>query len=134
MGYSEKKFDNFDLLTVEEDGKTHVTVLFYGYYCGEFDGAVTGQTFKHGLLVKPIKGKESATNRTYCFYNNDGNEVFRTKRRMNESKTEFVETINFFEDPENVSYKKTEKDGGSYTRSFNIDTNTEVVEGQISLF
>ena len=133
MGYNKKKVNNFELLTVEDDGKIYTNVFFYGYNCGKFDGAITCQQFKHGLLVRPTKGKETSANRTYAFFNNNGNEVFRTKRRMNKNETKFIETIKIFEDVDNVSYKKTGEDGNSYTRIFNIATNTEAVEGQISL-
>ena len=133
MGYIKNKVDNFNLLTVEEDGKTYTNVFFKGYYCGKFDGAITGQQFKHGLLVKPAKGKETSLNRTYTFFNNNGDQVFSTKRRMDKNETKFIETIKIFEDVDNVSYKKTREDGNSYTRIFNIATNTEAVEGQIPL-
>jgi len=134
MEYHEKRMDNFDLITINEDGKTYVTLLFEGYHCEEFEAAVTGQSFKHGLLIKPIKGKENCENRTYYFFNNNGDEVFRTKRRMNSDKTEFVEDIKFFEDLENVGYKKISADGDVVAKTYNIATNAEVVEGQISFF
>ena len=134
MDYEEKKMGKFSLATYKSENKTAVIVYFDGYHCDEFDCAVTGVLYKHGLLVKPVSSEENCDNRTYCFFNNNGDEVFRTKRKMSEDKTKFEEIIQIYEDCDSVSYKKTRTDGDVVRKTFNIATNQEVVEGQLSLF
>ena len=134
MDYEEKRINQFDLLTHRTEKDTMVTLLYEGYFCDEFPAAVTGIAFKNGLLIQPIKGKENYKNRTYYFYNNNGERVFSTRRKMNAEKTEFIENFSLYESKGTVTFVKTHINGDIVSKTINLATNTEVVPGQISFF
>ena len=134
MNYTEQRINQFDLLTYSTERGTTVILLYEGCPCDEFPAAVTGVPFKNGLLIQPTRGKEGFNNRTYYFYNNNGDRVFHTKRKMNESKTEFVENLSLYENKGNITFLKTHVNGDIVSKTINIATNAEVMPGQISLF
>lgn len=129
MEYSTAK-NHFEIVRCIVGGRKLTTILCNNSICAEFEQPLKGVAFKQGLFVYPSKKNEGYNNRTYYFFNNNGEQLFAIKRKMNEDKTEFVENISIYEDDESVSYIRASFNGDIVSRTFNVVKNSEIIEGQ----